>query len=352
MQRSRLLLLTLVAALAAPTAWSAPSTESKRPASDRVHVAGSDAGRSGEASITSFDVPARQAKKVKAFWTSQRMRAAKPVHATAEAAIFHSSAPPDRGVPWSTEGTPPSGASRTEAVTLFGSSGENEEYYWPLDQYDSAPATTEGKVFFRLPSGIHVCSATVVKSRNRSLVWTAGHCVYDGEKWAKWMMFCPAYLDGNCPYGKWVPRLMYTTSAWFDKENFAYDVGAVVMPRHHGDRIVDVVGAQGIAFNRSRYLYWNAIGYPAAPPFDGERLYVCEDTTRGLYDNPRPGPFQVMIDCTMTPGSSGGGWLIRPDAAGYGYVNSVTSQGIVAAPILLGTYHGTVAQDLYRVAGS
>ena len=87
-------------------------------------------------------------------------------------------------------------------------------------------------------------------------------------------------------------------------------------------------------------------GYPAAPPFDGQRLWTC---TSGLvYDDTSANPPTMGIDCDMTGGSSGGGWI-----AG-GSVVSVNSYGYTTLPnVMFGPYQGSVAQSLYtQAAGS
>ncbi len=56
-----------------------------------------------------------------------------------------------------------------------------------------------GKVFFTIPSGPeagdYVCSRTALNSRNRSVVWTAGHCVFDtdGRVFATNWVFVPGF---------------------------------------------------------------------------------------------------------------------------------------------------------------
>ena len=94
------------------------------------------------------------------------------------------------------------------------------------------------------------------------------------------------------------------------------------------------------------------LGYPAAPPFDGQQLYACEDATKRFLDPPRPGPDQTGIDCGMTAGSSGGGWLTSLGSDGLGFVNGVVSLGIDAADEIFSPYHGRVARRLWRQAGS
>ena len=43
------------------------------------------------------------------------------------------------------------------------------------------PNRTHGKVYFSSGALDYVCSGTVVRAPSKSLVWTAGHCVYDTE---------------------------------------------------------------------------------------------------------------------------------------------------------------------------
>ena len=44
------------------------------------------------------------------------------------------------------------------------------------------PRRTHGKVFMTIPgTGDFVCSGNVVRSHSHTLVWTAGHCVFDRD---------------------------------------------------------------------------------------------------------------------------------------------------------------------------
>ena len=52
-----------------------------------------------------------------------------------------------------------------------------QEWPGPYTQY---PASTHGKVFFTLNGSNFVCSGTALNSSNRSVVWTAGHCLNEG----------------------------------------------------------------------------------------------------------------------------------------------------------------------------
>ena len=213
--------------------------------------------------------------------------------------------------------------------------------------YTSAPTRTNGKVFFSDGGANYVCSGTAVLSGNKSTVWTAGHCVHDGANdfHTNWT-FVPAYADGSRPYGTWAARTLLTTSRWASNGDLSYDTGAAAVSTSGGSALTDVVGGRNIAFNTPRQQQYAAHGYPAAPPFDGQRLWVCNSQL--VYDDTSATPPTMGIDCDMTGGSSGGGWI-----AGDSVV-SVNSYGYRTLPnVMFGPYQGSVAQSLYtQAAGS
>jgi hypothetical protein len=217
------------------------------------------------------------------------------------------------------------------------------EYPGPYTQY---PASTHGKVFFTLGGTNYVCSGTALSSTNRSVVWTAGHCLNEGPgafatNWA----FVPAYRDGSRPFGTWTARTLMTTSAWANQGNFSYDLGAAVVNTSGGSALTDVVGGRGVAFNYNRNQFYTSFGYPAAPPFSGQRLYTCESPL--ITSDPSTSPQTMGIDCNMTGGSSGGGWIVGND------VYSVNSYGYLNQPgVMYGPYQGSVAQSLYSQASA
>jgi hypothetical protein len=213
--------------------------------------------------------------------------------------------------------------------------------------YTSAPTRTNGKVFFSDDGLNYVCSGTAVLSGNSSVVWTAGHCVHDGASnfHTNWT-FVPAYADGSRPYGTWTARTLLTTSGWASSSDFSYDNGAAVVNANGGQALTDVVGGRNIAFNTARNQNYAAHGYPAAPPFNGQRLWVCNSPL--VYNDTSANPPTMGIDCDMTGGSSGGGWIASEA------VVSVNSYGYRTLPnVMFGPYQGSVAQSLYtQAAGS
>ncbi len=275
-------------------------------------------------------VPAAQAARVKTkavaqdkvavqqYWTAERMRNAIPADKTL-AGSFAAAKKPAAALAPAQQIPPP---------------------------YTSAPTRTNGKVFFSDGGSNYVCSGTAVLSGNKSVVWTAGHCVHDGASnfHTNWS-FVPAYADGSAPYGEWTARTLLTTSGWASGGDFSYDNGAAVV-NANGSALTDVVGGRNIAFNTARNQNYAAHGYPAAPPFNGQRLWVCNSPL--VYDDTSANPPTMGIDCDMTGGSSGGGWI-----AG-GSVVSVNSYGYTTLPnVMFGPYQGSVAQSLYtQAAGS
>jgi V8-like Glu-specific endopeptidase len=213
--------------------------------------------------------------------------------------------------------------------------------------YTSAPTRTNGKVFFTDDGLNYVCSGTSVLSGNKSVVWTAGHCVHDGTSdfHSNWT-FVPAYADGSRPYGTWTARALLTTSGWANSSDFSFDNGAAVVSANAGSALTDVVGARNIAFNTARNQQYAAHGYPAAPPFNGQRLWVCNSPL--VYNDTSANPPTMGIDCDMTGGSSGGGWIAGDSVVSvnsYGYSN--------LRNVMFGPYQGSVAQSLYtQAAGS
>ena len=212
--------------------------------------------------------------------------------------------------------------------------------------YTSYPTSTNGKVFFTEGGLNYVCSGTALLSGNKSVVWTAGHCVHDGASnfhtnWA----FVPAYADGSRPYGTWTGRQLLTTNGWATSGDFSFDNGAAVVNLNGGQALTDVVGGRSPSFNYARNQTYVSHGYPAAPPFNGQRLYTC--TSPLIYDDTSANPPTMGIDCDMTGGSSGGGWTVN------GSLESVNSYGYSTLPnVMFGPYQGSVSQALYNQASA
>ncbi|MGW3634795.1 trypsin-like serine peptidase [Streptomyces sp. NPDC005122] len=242
--------------------------------------------------------------------------------------------------------------------------------------HDSVPVA--GKVFFDSPEGTMVCSATVVEDPahpgKSNLVWTAGHCVHAGKKggWYRNIAFVPSYNSAGkssaelqnadrtevAPYGVWWSDWAQTSDQWIEGggptggQGAPYDYAVLhVTPEKGGDgkSLEETVGAAlPVNFGAPavpKVAGITATGYPAAAPFDGQKLYQCTDRP-GRLSIAQADPTMYRIGCTMTGGSSGGGWVAAgPD--GKPALVSNTSIGPVSAGWLAGPHLGDVAKGVY-----
>ncbi|MFV0133245.1 trypsin-like serine peptidase [Streptomyces sp. HMX87] len=246
----------------------------------------------------------------------------------------------------------------------------------PPKYHDSA--ATAGKLLFDSPKGSMVCSATVVKDPanpgRSNLVWTAGHCVHAGKEggWYRNIAFVPSYNDAGmsteelqdatkeqvAPYGVWWGDWAQTSDQWIEQggstggDGAAYDFAVIhVTPEEGtgGKSLEETVGsAVEVDFGAPAVPQVDsltAIGYPAAPPYDGQKLYQCEDKP-GRLSIRASDPTMYRIGCTMTGGSSGGGWVTAgPD--GEPTLVSNTSIGPVTAGWLAGPRLGEEAKGVF-----
>jgi len=207
---------------------------------------------------------------------------------------------------------------------------------------------TSGRVFFKFDGKDASCSGNAVTSDNASTVMTAGHCVKMEGKWHSNWTFVPGYHDGEAPYGKWSADKTLTTPQWEAGEDMNYDVGAAVVKPLDGNKLTEVVGGQGLSFNAARNTTMYAFGYPAADPYDGEKLTYCSGTT---FEDPLMYKAHG-IACDMTGGASGGPWFTEFDeASGTGLQSSVNSYKYNFMPnAMFGPYFGEDAKKLYETA--
>jgi V8-like Glu-specific endopeptidase len=236
-------------------------------------------------------------------------------------------------------------------------------------------AAPVGKVFFDTPEGPAVCSGTVVKDVNHpgksNLVWTAGHCVHAGQSggWYRNIVFVPAYNDlgkseaqlGNAtsaeiaPYGNWWADWVSTSTEWIQGGSDTGGAGAAhdyavlhVKPESGSKSLEETTDALDADFSAppaTEVATMGAWGYPAAPPFNGLQMFKCFDRPGRLSLSPAL-PTMYRIGCTMTGGSSGGGWFRVVN--GKTTLVSNTSIGPEDNTWLAGPQLGTGAESLYQ----
>jgi V8-like Glu-specific endopeptidase len=281
-------------------------------------LAGVGAGAS-EAAVPSVSFR-EHAAAARRFWTPARMRAARPI-----------------------EGTPPAHASGLDPALTSTSEtiGDPTEPRYRVN----------GAIFIFEGIGFGRCSGTSVVSPNKSVVITAGHCVYDEGIWSdsKWV-FVPGYHHGERPFGTFTAHWLGTTPAWHGRENENFDVGAAVVGRNEkGQTLAAAVGADRVKTGLSPDQTFDVFGYPVEKPFNGGTLQVCRETSFEGHDFGslfEPGPLNLAISCDDSAGGSGGGWVIDGNV-----INGVTTYGYSSDPFTnFGPYFGNDVAKLYARA--
>ncbi|MER5866994.1 hypothetical protein [Kitasatospora sp. NPDC002040] len=237
--------------------------------------------------------------------------------------------------------------------------------------YTLHPAS--GKVFSTAPrGGTGQCSATAVADPlhpgKSNLVWTAGHCVHEGQAggWFKNLIFVPAYNSAGsnpgrkatmaeaAPLGQWWADNVITSPQWLAEgghsgnaaNQYDFAVLKVHNPDGSGRSLEETIGtAVPVWFDAPReQLSVEAWGYPSVKPFDGRELYRCDGGRPARLSFAPARPPMLSIGCTMTAGSSGGGWFATmPD--GRQALVSNTSIGNLAHTALNGPYLDSVARQ-------
>ena len=284
-----------------------------------------------------------------------------------------------QGAPEKIEGVAPAvtpAASGSEVGLADSAAGGNDQSYssnntWQNSAWGGAyytnPNLQVGKLYFDTQPGAGEswswCSATAVNSENKSLIVTAGHCVYrpdpDGDGritgngfWYENFRFCPGYEYG-CRLGVWYYRQVSTTWSWHGGVNGYYDfrddTAVLLMSPNSNGYLVNYVGGHGISFNQPTNQYRNSFGYPASDwrwpsySYSGEDLIHCPNNSYndGTYVG------TMWMNCTMTGGSSGGPWLSYVGSSWLGYVNSVNSHKPYGGRWMSGPYFDGPESSLF-----
>ncbi len=141
---------------------------------------------------------------------------------------------------------------------------------------------------------------------------TAGHCVVDPESGVDGheLGLRPGVrATGVAPYGLFPATHLATTAGWRTQQDFDVDLAFADVARNAAGAAAR--GRRRRSADRVRRRRADgpphAFGYPAAPPWTGERLVAAPERS-GADTTPSPSPDQGLA-CTMTGGSSGGPWL-------------------------------------------
>ncbi|MCF6523930.1 serine protease [Streptomyces sp. JJ36] len=231
-----------------------------------------------------------------------------------------------------------------------------------------------GKIFMETPKGPMACSGTVIADPanpgKSNLVATAGHCVHAGKAggWYRNVVFVPHFNSKGAPnealekaprkevvpHGVWWAKHARTTQHWIDEGAAVGGAGAAqdfavlrVQPEDRRDSTLEeaVGGSVQVDFGTPSVQGipgLTAHGYPAAPPYSGEKMYSCADAPGRLTIDASQ-PTMYRIGCTMTGGSSGGGWLSEDGKK----LLSVTSIGPATNDWLAGPRLGEKAEGVF-----
>jgi hypothetical protein len=163
---------------------------------------------------------------------------------------------------------------------------------------------TAGALFITGLFPLHICTASVVRSANRSVIVTAAHCIRSGT--GEGYEFAPGFHDGKAPYGMWRVKAAYAAPGWIRHFNTHDDFAfLVVEPRTVNGklrRLQDVTGANILGYTPTPGTIVTAIGYPLG--IGGSPVH-CTVPTR------RHGSFSEFNCNGFADGTSGGPWLAK-----------------------------------------
>jgi V8-like Glu-specific endopeptidase len=186
------------------------------------------------------------------------------------------------------------------------------------------PAISQvGKIWiFRGNSLVSACSGTLV---SKTLVLTAGHCVYDisTHRYYDRLYFVPGgtynaaagYVKQNEPYGVWKGYAWWTTGNYQSTGDSSLDWGLIELQPEDGV----YAGQKAGTFQAFYDIPWPvgtrvySVGYSAsgiwrqANYYEGRQQYACDSSYTGWQQI--VGGYGLTIDCTMNGGASGGPWF-------------------------------------------
>jgi len=284
---------------------------------------------------------AENAEDVRAFWTPERMKRAKPADMDKPfnvTAVLEKIDP--KALPGRTEGGKPAkmdSDTMNETSVLYPCSFIDG--YAPT--YSAYPWVTIGKIFFYQGGVEYVCSGASI---NNYGIVTAGHCVYSLSlgQWSSNFIFIPAYQAGYAPYGSFSAYQLWVLTSYITTGSECYDYAFVATCSYGGYTVGQWVGWLGMSWNAGLGQYWTSLGYPQAAPFDGNwnywaSAYLCDQDSSCTFG----------IGSQTTGGASGGPWVIGwPTGL---QVNGVNAYKYISPPQPLEIYSPYFDANVYTV---
>ncbi|MDT8913166.1 hypothetical protein [Amycolatopsis sp. PS_44_ISF1] len=192
-----------------------------------------------------------------------------------------------------------------------------------------------GRLFFTaVPGGDESCTATVVPSPSRDVVFTAGHCLnggtdrYDRPIRMTNLVFVPGYDHGAQPHGMFAARAFAWSDTYSGPSSALDDDGVIALDPAGGRHVADAAGTQDISFGPvASPVDTTMFGYPVSRLAHGEALEYCTRPATLVVNSVTR---EWHTGCDLAGGSSGGPWLRDFDpATGRGTLFAVTSRGTV-----------------------
>lgn len=287
---------------------------------------------------------------VAAFWTADRIKRAIPFDM-----VFEPGASVAKRVP----AAKPSGGT---GGSVKGASWNN----------GGLPLTASGKVFFAVGANYYQCSGALVKDgkNDRSIVLTAGHCVYDNASQAyvtNWI-FIPSYdvnrvsISGcSTSNGCWPAVQVYAHSGFTSQTGFTtqatlYDWGfAKITAKKNGvlpDGGSTSDGSNSFPIEFSSLPLSSSVssfGYPAAGKYKGTDLVYSSGPIS--FDSGTSNQTYSLVS-DMTGGCSGGPWLSSMSTTSpySGTLSSVNSYKYGTTAFIYGPKFNSDTQATYLQA--
>jgi hypothetical protein len=232
---------------------------------------------------------------------------------------------------------------------------------WPASKAGTVK-NAAGRLYFEMPSNArqtrwvgYVCSGTTIVDgeTGRSLVLTAGHCVYDdaNKAFARNVLFIPDQADttaagtdrdcSNDPYGCWIPSFGVVD------RNYSSRTFPANSPWDYGYYVVSVSGAHTSGLNAPpsdtlEDLSAQPVNF-GTPPTVGNPAsalgYSYSEDPKFMYCREALGTESGgdwwLGSCGLSGGASGGPWL-QPGDTGTEPIFSVNSWGYTNQPGMAG----------------
>lgn len=267
--------------------------------------------------VVRYDVPS-SSDEIAAFWTEERMKAAKPVSSLRGREVKE---PGD-----DQKGGQPSYPPATLAV---------------VNNVGSPPYSTVGKLFFDLNGESYIGTAFIVGA---STIATVGHNVgalfEDAFMWSEKMSFYPQNNAGPIPLGAYAMRSYLTLEGWVAEEDYTYDLALCLTTRPFP---LELTGwLEPLVKGKLPFGYpVKAIGYPGAAQFNNQ-MYESQ----GQLTFSDPSQYMTATN-RLSGGASGGPWVVL-DADKHPWANGVNSMQNDDGETWNSPYFGIGMQNLLK----